>query len=532
MIEIKVGGSVVSVQETVLLYSGSAGTHICHFTFDAGWDNFRKSAVFRVGGRAVTAFIDEESCCVLPWELLTRANIGLRIEVGVYGVSTAAEVLTTVWDSIGTVRDGSELGNDAREPGEGVYDQIMAGIQRIDEKVVSYNEQAQAQAQQAESAAKLSSESAAAASRSVEAAETAAANANNAKTAAQNALAGVQAALDNLPAGDTLIINDLTTGGTSAALSAEMGKTLAQRPNPNLLHNWYFANAVNQRGSATYTASGYTVDRWKLSGTELAMTIGDGLTLNHTNGTHTRITQRIENAEQLAGRVVHLSVMASGSTKMYALLFYNGATSGTGMSGKALNDTITVYSTSITLPEDLTTLDLGIGVLTNYDTGTVTVYAAKLELGSAQTLAHQDRSGNWVLNEIPDFGEELRKCQRYFQVVNKYGNGSAHLLDVRGETAATALGTLSLPVPMRAVPNVSVSGVAPQVWISGESYLGLVDVSGIEVSDGNCDAERLQLLLSIDSSRVEFTPGTWYGIIAGQTGNIGQTTQIYLDANL
>ena len=146
MIEIKVGGSVVSVQETVLLYSGSAGTHICHFTFDAGWDNFRKSAVFRVGGRAVTAFIDEESCCALPWELLTRANIGLQIEVGVYGVSTAAEVLTTVWDSIGTVRDGSELGNDAREPGEGVYDQIMAGIQRIDEKVVSYNEQAQAQA--------------------------------------------------------------------------------------------------------------------------------------------------------------------------------------------------------------------------------------------------------------------------------------------------------------------------------------------------------------------------------------------------
>ena len=41
-------------------------------------------------------------------------------------------------------------------------------------------------------------------------------------------------------------------------------------------------------------------------------------------------------------------------------------------------------------------------------------YAAKLELGSQQTLAHQE-NGAWVLNEIPDYGEQLRRCQRYFQ---------------------------------------------------------------------------------------------------------------------
>ena len=54
-----------------------------------------------------------------------------------------------------------------------------------------------------------------------------AATAVGAKDAAQSALHGVRDALDNLPEGDTLIINDLTTGGASAALSAEMGKTLA-----------------------------------------------------------------------------------------------------------------------------------------------------------------------------------------------------------------------------------------------------------------------------------------------------------------
>lgn len=44
------------------------------------------------------------------------------------------------------------------------------------------------------------------------------------------------------------IVNDFTTGGAKNVLSAEMGKTLAQRPNPNLLDNWYFADPIDQRG--------------------------------------------------------------------------------------------------------------------------------------------------------------------------------------------------------------------------------------------------------------------------------------------
>lgn len=44
--------------------------------------------------------------------------------------------------------------------------------------------------------------------------------------AAQSAYEGVKEALDNIPAGATVIVNDLTTGGTTAALSAEQGKVL------------------------------------------------------------------------------------------------------------------------------------------------------------------------------------------------------------------------------------------------------------------------------------------------------------------
>ena len=65
-----------------------------------------------------------------------------------------------------------------------------------------------------------------AAEASAGASATSAAQAKTSSDAAKSALQSVQSALDNLPDGNTLVINNLTTGGTSAALSAEMGKVL------------------------------------------------------------------------------------------------------------------------------------------------------------------------------------------------------------------------------------------------------------------------------------------------------------------
>lgn len=45
------------------------------------------------------------------------------------------------------------------------------------------------------------------------------------------------------------------------------------------------------------------------------------------------------------------------------------------------------------------------------NTENIIVMAVKLELGSIQTLAHQDADGNWILNDPPpDKGMELLKC--------------------------------------------------------------------------------------------------------------------------
>ena len=91
------------------------------------------------------------------------------------------------------------------------------------------------------------------------------------------------------------VINDLTTGGVTDALSAEMGKQLENtkadltlsnlsnyqkalralggRPNRNLLDNWYFVGGgsqqgggqfpINQMGQTSYHESGNIFDRFK-----------------------------------------------------------------------------------------------------------------------------------------------------------------------------------------------------------------------------------------------------------------------------
>lgn len=516
MIEIKINGSVVSVQETEPLYSGSVDTHICHFTFDTNWDRFNKSAVFRVGSRVVTAVVDEHDCCTLPWELLTRANIGLVIEAGAYGVSAAAEIRTTVWDSIGTVRDGSEIGTDAREPSAGVYEQVMAGIKRVDEKVVSYDERAQTQVQRAESAAAIS-----------QAAAESAATAFDTAMMLESALEGLKNALDNLPEGKTPVINDLSTGGAAAALSAEMGKALGRRPNPNLLHNWYFAAPVNQRGEAEYsqTSERYTVDRWYATG-KTSVFINDGhVKFTNLASQANSFSQRLA-VEIPAGTQLTLSVLAAEGA------FYSGTFDMPEYGGSAqtaftmLNGVnARLYPANAAGKLDRLAFYTPSGV-------SVELVAVKLELGSVQTLAHRDSDGHWVLNEIPDYSEELRKCQRYFQVVNAARKGDVHLLDICGKDPGTAVGTLILPVPMRTVPDVSFSGVAPQVLLSGDEFLSFTPISGIEVSGDNCDTARLRLKVTVDDPEYGFEAGKMYEINAASSGNVGQATAIYLDADL
>lgn len=85
--------------------------------------------------------------------------------------------------------------------------------------------------------------------------------------------------------------------------------------------------------------------------------------------------------------------------------------------------------------------------------GQADIIAAKLELGSEQTLAHQDAQGNWVLNDPPpNYQQELAKCQRYF--FKSLNNGVRCTSFVSNAASNHAMTGFVFPVEMRTTPTV------------------------------------------------------------------------------
>lgn len=182
--------------------------------------------------------------------------------------------------------------------------------------------------------------------------------------------------------------------------------------NPSLLDNWYFANPVNQRKFTEGSVSGNTVDRWCALNQQYVKVIdGVGLQLSPNGTSNRHFLQYIEHPERVAGKKVTFSILIAEnaySNTSYISLYVNGS----AMTGANIASGRTgLHSITLTVPENVTSLAVLIRSNASLaETGAITILAAKLELGDAQTLAHQDADGNWVLNEIPDYNEELLKC--------------------------------------------------------------------------------------------------------------------------
>ena len=230
-----------------------------------------------------------------------------------------------------------------------------------------------------------------------------------------------------------------------------------QLSNPNLLDNWYFGNPVNQRGQTEYAESGYTFDRWLLSQwnttSQACSIVTKGLRVRGeaSGPCSTSIKQFVEGIR--AGCQVTASVLVTDFTVGSAVHLFIRTNSGVGLANVRFSKP-GLYSVTTTLPDDFDgnlMIEIGQGGSEGGNGNTdFTVLATKLELGSQQTLAHQDADGNWVLNEIPDYGEQLRRCQRYFiKLKNVILNGMTN------SGGTLAFGAINLPAPMRAKPSVS-----------------------------------------------------------------------------
>ena len=227
-----------------------------------------------------------------------------------------------------------------------------------------------------------------------------------------------------------------------------------QGTHTNLLDNWYFANPVNQRGQTEYTGRTYCIDRWRHNGASITSNLtDDGLRVSYA-GAFDTILEQLENStvKELRGKQLTLSILVksveSGAVRfqIYGNISRSFQTNWIESAGLA--------SVTFTMPDDYAAAFFRVQ---SRDAGTiVTVKAVKLEVGANQTLAHQE-NGIWVLNEIPNYAEELAKCQRYYRHRGAKATYGAFGI---GNCLSTTIASINVPRngAMRTQPSVSVSG--------------------------------------------------------------------------
>lgn len=242
----------------------------------------------------------------------------------------------------------------------------------------------------------------------------------------------------------------------------------SQHSNPNLLDNWYFVGGgsqqgggqfpINQRGQTKYTGPGYTIDRWKLSGTTRLELLDNCIRFTATAINNGKLLGKIiENPEFYAGKIVTLSALVRGNVNA-VIGAWDATLSHTsyGSAAGGISDSPTLLTHTFTFPNDIPNgLLFYVGIENNrsidVDTAYVDAFAAKLELGPVQTLAHKE-GDTWVLNDPPpNYQQELAKCQRYQVQTNRDVSSVGYGYAV---TATMALISFNLP-PMRIAPTIA-----------------------------------------------------------------------------
>lgn len=298
-------------------------------------------------------------------------------------------------------------------------------------------------------------------------------------------------------------------GGTLDTSVTNVSNQLGTFVRPNLLDNWYFGNPINQRGQTEYAGNVYGVDRWKLYQSTVSVTVReDGLGIRRTSGDFYTIVQYVDNSQDLAGKTVTFSCLILAAPGAYRLRILAGRDTTTVIASISSNAGETgIKSVTATLPDDVS--DLWVSIYTGTTAEEYVVAAAKLELGPTQTLAHRE-GDRWVLNGVPDYGEQLRRCQRYFYQVH-YNQFETIGFAYDGPEYAFII--LPLPTEMR--------GETPAIKISGD-----ISIGGKVRTLTGCNCHGCEAIIGVNYAAQPSSAGATY---AYSTSAGGVTIQLIYD---
>ena len=239
--------------------------------------------------------------------------------------------------------------------------------------------------------------------------------------------------------GTTVVANPTLTGTELDLKGLEVSGTKYKVPliRPNLLDNWYFVGGgsqqgggqfpINQKGATSYSGNNvYAIDRWRSAYANASISIVSNGMKVQTNATVTGATRfadsNIENYKRFEGKTITFSVLVSevnGSQIAATLRFLRN---GGVYNPMVVLSSVGLLKTTVPASEIYSITELRVTVASRSAAtanSNVVIAAMKLELGDTQTLAHNEGTEAnpvWVLNELPDYTEELWKCQRYYQL--------------------------------------------------------------------------------------------------------------------
>lgn len=241
--------------------------------------------------------------------------------------------------------------------------------------------------------------------------------------------------------GDTIPVSATDPTPVSEALTASGGGV-----NPNLLDNWYFGRPVNQRGQVEYTGNAtYSIDRWRLQYDTTLSVVDGGIKIGGKWDVHQYFENTLPNATYT------LSLLYKDRTGSDSLRLLAGNRTDGDLAQTESKDASGILSVTFSTAKSN---KVNFGFIGSTDNSAI-IIAIKLELGDTQTLAHKENE-KWVLNEIPDYGEQMRRCQRYYRRWTGADNKPLGVA-VRRESKLLEL-VFSLDTAMRVSPSLTFNG--------------------------------------------------------------------------